>query len=451
MAGDGVSHKDGISHTSSTGENSTGAHAFVFNADDKAKISQAGEHARAKLGIHNPHFNQLFESGLTGLASHITIHPDGSAFVSTGDIPDEWLRDSTAQVKPLVYFAKDDKHIAQVIKGAIAQQATDIQKDPYANAFKPDGSVWERKFEVDSLTAPISLAWTYWKQTGDTSVFTSSFSRAMDTVVRTFKQEQDHSSSGYNHKDVGHNPTAAGTGMIWTGFRPSDDPSKFNFNIPDEMQAVVALGQISEIEKSVYHKPDAAKIATDMRAEVHEGIQNYGIVNNAKYGPMYAYEVDGLGHALLEDDANVPSLLSSPYSGYLKQSDPIYQNTRRFLLSKDNPTYYAGKTISGIGSHHTPHGYVWPLALAVQSITANSNKERHATIDALLSSDPGDHKLHESFNPDNPKQFTRKDFSWPNAFFSEVILAAAGDHKPLPVPSTQDLIFRSPTDYSTVP
>ncbi len=38
--------------------------------------------------------------------------------------------------------------------------------------------------------------------------------------------------------------------MIWTGFRPSDDACRYNYLIPDEMMAVVALGDLAEIEKT---------------------------------------------------------------------------------------------------------------------------------------------------------------------------------------------------------
>ena len=57
---------------------------------------------------------------------------------------------------------------------------------------------------------------------------------------------------------------------------------------------------------------------------------------------MYAYEVDGLGGQWLMDDANVPSLLSMPYLGWSDPGDQLYQRTREFVLSDDNPYHYSG-------------------------------------------------------------------------------------------------------------
>ena len=60
---------------------------------------------------------------------------DGSYFVITGDIPAMWLRDSAAQVRPYVKFAKEDAELQKILEGVIAKQAYLVCIDPYANAF----------------------------------------------------------------------------------------------------------------------------------------------------------------------------------------------------------------------------------------------------------------------------------------------------------------------------
>jgi meiotically up-regulated gene 157 (Mug157) protein len=155
---------------------------------------------------------------------------------------------------------------------------------------------------------------------------------------------------------------------------------------------------------------------------VQAGIEQYGKVDLPEIGQLYAYEVDGYGHTNLMDDANIPSLLSIPYFQYLPVDDPVYQNTRRFVLSERNPFYYEGKYATGVGSPHTPRGYVWPLSLIVQALTSRDPAEIARVMGYIGASDVGDHRLHESFNADWPEQFTRDDFAWPNALYGELVL-----------------------------
>ncbi|HEY9084371.1 MAG TPA: glycoside hydrolase family 125 protein [Candidatus Tyrphobacter sp.] len=355
---------------------------------------------------------------------HAVLEGDGTTFISSGDIDMEWLRDSSAVLLAYVPQAHGSPAIRTMLRGAIARQARYVLIDPYANAFTEDYGVAERKFEVDSLLYPIRFAYRYWKGVGDASIFTPKLQQAYALILHVLRTEQHHSTrSRYRNGSLpgdGNGMPAAYTGMIWTGFRPSDDAAQFSYNIPQNMFAVVELQQLSAIERHIYHNERLAEEAWGLSVQVHRAIERYGTVFVPHYGRIYAYEVDGFGHANLMDDANIPSLLSAPYLGYLDVHDSIYQATRHFVLSPKNPYYYSGRDASGIGSAHTPRGYVWPLALIVEALTSIDPTETQRVLGYLANSDTGNHLLHESFDPNNPRHYTRSDFAWPNALFTEL-------------------------------
>lgn len=366
---------------------------------------------------------------------HAILENDGTTFVSTGDIDMEWLRDSSATMTPYIGQAMTDPYVRSMLRGTIARQARYILIDPYANAFTEDYRVAERKFEMDSLLYPVWFAYLYWKATGDRSIFTPQVQRAFNTVMATLRTEQRHTRrSHYRHSELangGRGTPTAFTGLVWTGFRPSDDAARYHFNIPDNMFGVVVLRDLTEIEKHIYRDQRMAQNAWGLSVEIQRAIERYGLVNLPGVGRIYAYEVDGYGHANLMDDANIPSLLSIPYFGYVGVHDVVYQATRQFILSPRDPYYFQGKYASGIGSPHTPHGYIWPLALEMQALTSTDQSEIDRMMQYLAASDVGDHRLHESFNADWPESYTRADFAWPNALFAQMMLGRQGRLPPI--------------------
>jgi meiotically up-regulated gene 157 (Mug157) protein len=64
---------------------------------------------------------------------------------------------------------------------------------------------------------------------------------------------------------------------------------------------------------------------------------------------IFAYETNGLDAQYIMDDANVPSLVSLPYLGFLERSDATYQKTKAAMFSRTNPYYAVGKSFNGIG------------------------------------------------------------------------------------------------------
>lgn len=372
---------------------------------------------------------------------------DGSYFVITGDIPAMWLRDSAAQVRPYVKYAKDDSDLQKILESVIGKQAQLVCVDPYANAFNESANgagagyedetqmndhVWERKYEVDSLCAPLYLGYCYWKETGISRIFTAEYHEMIRKIVHVFTTEQDHRNSPYTFRRYhcvktdtlpckGKGRPVNVTGMTWSGFRPSDDSCCFGYLVPSNMMAVKALGYAEEICRECLGDEALAGQCGELAEEIRDGIETYAVVDHPKYGNIYAYETDGYGNHILMDDANSPSLLAMPYLGYCDKEDVLYQNTRKFLLSEDNPYYYEGKLAKGMGSPHTPAGFVWHIGIVMQALTSDSKEEILECLDMLSKTHAGTNYMHESFNPSAPEEFTRSWFAWANTLFAELL------------------------------
>ncbi|MGT2934368.1 glycoside hydrolase family 125 protein [Streptococcus castoreus] len=385
------------------------------------------------------------------LATTLKTSDDGTSFLLTGDIPAMWLRDSTAQMKPYLFLAKEDNEIKNIISGLVKRQFRYICIDPYANAFneEPNGKghqtdhtqmnpwIWERKYEIDSLCYPIQLAYLLHRETGNTEHFNEDFHKGVQLILDLWTVEQDHSKSPYlfqrdtwrKEDTLTHNgkgTPVTPTGMTWSGFRPSDDACKYGYLIPSNMFVVVVLSYLETLYTNLFKNKIVAAKAKKLNTAVQKGIQEYALVPNNNGEIIYAYEVDGLGHYSIMDDANIPSLLSAPYLGFCAKNDPIYLATRKTILSKENPYYYQGNAASGIGSSHTPKNYIWHIALALQGLTALNQETKKDMLDLLVATDAGTHLMHEGFNVNDPKQYTREWFSWANMMFCELLLDYLG-------------------------
>ncbi len=376
------------------------------------------------------------------------------SFVITGDIHALWLRDSTAQVTPYLSLVKDDQNLQNLIKGLIHRQAMSVLIDPYANAFNKDDSighaddkplnkpgVFERKYEVDSLCYVLRLSYQYWKATNDATAFDDEWKRATRLIVETFKTEQlKNGKSPYQFirktdwmidasPFLGAGRPVKPVGLIRSAFRPSDDSTDLSFLIPSNMFAVVELKHLAEIFQTVFKDDVFAKECRDLAEEVDAAIQKYAIFDAANHGKIYAYEIDGFGGRILMDDANVPNLLSIPYLGYKKANDPLYQNTRKFVLSENNPYFTRGKFAEGISSPHTGLSKIWHLGIIMRALTSTDDAEIKNALSMLKNTHAGTGFMHESFNPDDPNDFTRKWFAWANTIFGEMILKVYSERK----------------------
>jgi meiotically up-regulated gene 157 (Mug157) protein len=121
------------------------------------------------------------------------------------------------------------------------------------------------------------------------------------------------------------------------------------------------------------------------------------------------------------DDANVPSLLALPYLGCVDVNDPIYQNTRKLVLSTSNPYFFKGSAGEGIGGPHVGLNYIWPMSIIMRCNTTNDDNEIRHCVKMLRDTDADTGFMHESFFANDPKKFTRSWFAWVNTLFGEMI------------------------------
>lgn len=377
-------------------------------------------------------------------------------FVITGDINAMWLRDSANQVQPYRSLIKANDSstdgLASLFRGVINIQARYLSFGPFCNAFqapvesgippaengaavgvtvKPaydNSTVFECKYELDSLAAFLEVSTDYYAATNDVEFFGRfEWLSAVQAVLETAKAmltptygedgrvlESPYTFTPGLNDGVG-SPVANGTGLIRSAFRPSDDNTLFQLFIPANMMFSRNLATAAEIVAALGDAAPAglATEMTDFSNSIREAIETYGIVTDAATGTrIFAYEVDGFGSTAIMDDANIPSLLSAPFLGYLDVNDEVYQNTRAVILDQTGPTgnpyFMRGPIINAVGGPHAGLGQAWPMASIVRILTTDDEAEITTSLKEIVSSTDGLGLIHESVNTFNQSDWTRQ-------------------------------------------
>jgi meiotically up-regulated gene 157 (Mug157) protein len=411
--------------------------------------------AKAKEQIADPELAWLFENCYPNTLDTTvrlgSIEGRADTFVITGDIEAMWLRDSSCQVWPYLSLAKGDDALQKLFRGLIARQCRCILLDPYANAFLPDAKsqplswavhditkmlpgVAERKWEIDSLCYCIRLAHGYWRATGDREPFDREWARAMKLVVATLREQQrKHDRGPYHFQRSSETPTdtlplegygnpARPVGMIYSMFRPSDDACIYPLFVPANLFAVVSLRQLADMASGISSDASFAQECTALADEVERALSQYGRVHDPEHGETWAYEVDGYGNQLSMDDANLPGLLGLPYLECCAKDDPLYRQTRARILSSSNPYFFKGSAAEGIGGPHVGVDMIWPMSIIMRALTSSDDEEIRQCLHFCKTTHAGTGFMHEAFNKDDPKKFTRSWFAWANSLFGELVL-----------------------------
>ncbi|KAJ7782212.1 hypothetical protein DFH07DRAFT_909060 [Mycena maculata] len=423
--------------------------------------------------MKDPDLARLFENTYPNtLDTTVKWFNDNLTFVVTGDIPAEWLRDSSNQFKVYLPLMAQDAELQQLTRGVINLQVRYITEYPYCNAFQPPPEsglpaeccsgdtgasisppdnmtiVWTCGYELDSLLSFLQLSRRYYEYSQDASIFTFNnggwftaveniLQIVHDQAVPTYDADGNvvsfYNISGPNQqymKNDGRGPPKANTGLIGTTYRPSDDVVYFPYNIPHQAMAVVELRGLASLLQELKLRPDIQASATAHADTVETSLWKWGTVLTKDWGEVFAYEVDGYGGAAIQDDPNVPSLVSIPYLGFANATNAIYANTRKMVLSTEgNPYYGFGPVIRGVSSPHVDEKHVWPMGLITEVVTSLEDSDILVKLEYLKNSTTGLGLIHESVNTHNVTDYTRPWFAWVNSYFGEAILQLA-EEKP---------------------
>jgi meiotically up-regulated gene 157 (Mug157) protein len=239
-----------------------------------------------------------------------------------------------------------------------------------------------------------------------------------------YRFQREARSATETKADLGWGEPARRNGLVKSGFRPSDDATTLPHLIPSNAQLAVALEKLAPLLDNTTAMSDVAANARSFAADIRAAIAQEAVLPNRLAGgqDIYAFEVDGYGSAYFMDDANVPSLLSLPYLGYVDASDETYQRTRSFVLSQDTSKwFYSGADFSGIGGPHVGTNYAWPMSRIMQILTTTNADEQLQALSLLRNTTAGTGLIHESINVHNATDFTRPWFGWANGLFGEAI------------------------------
>lgn len=418
---------------------------------------------RVKQEIADPDLSRLFENAFPNTLD-TAVKWKGTAqdsdeeltFLITGDINAMWLRDSANQVqsyRSLLKPSSDSDSLASLYRGVINLQARYVLTSPYCNSFQPpvesglkpsvnsygaqdvvlpaysNHSVFECKYELDSLAAFLEVSEDYYNATGDIDFFGKyQWVSAVETILKTaedqiigtyatsgmvnnltyqFSRQTDTATETMANHGFG-NPFNNGSGLVRSFFRPSDDATIYQGLIPSNMMFSRYLVAASKIAAQLSGQEALAQRMQDMAASIQSAIEKYAIINTPDCGKIYAFEVDGYFGQNIMDDANIPSLLAAPFFGYLDVNDPVYQNTRKLILSSGNPYFMRGPVINAIGGPHNGPGYAWPMASIVRILTSNDEVEITEQLREIVSSTAGLGLIHESINTFNVTDWTRQ-------------------------------------------
>lgn len=433
-----------------------------------------------KSRIKDPDLARLFENTFPSTLDTTVNYFDPNinlAFIVTGDINAQWLRDTGNQFAHLYKLLPQDHNLGALVKAVINTESRYIAKYPYCGSFQPPPEsglkptvndyavkvdvnppvdnqvVFECKYELDSLAGFLKISRSYYQNTKDTSFINGNWEHAMNKILQTIEEQSQSSWSNdwefvsyFNWTGTagslsppvpngGNGEPKLRNGLVASSHRPSDDICVFNFITSDNAMLAVELGHIADMLDKEHKLSEISR-----KVRQHAGVVRNAVLEHTKTANgIFAYETNGYGGQYIMDDANVPSLVSLPYLGFLPRNDDVYKKTKDAMFSRANPYFAKGKKFQGIGGPHVSATHPWPMSQVSGIFGTDDDEEIKDRLALILENTSGLGLIHESVNMYNTSDFTRPWFAWANSYFAEMMLDLA-ERKP-------GLIFKDKTPY----
>ncbi|KAF9221854.1 hypothetical protein BS17DRAFT_796694 [Gyrodon lividus] len=404
-----------------------------------------------KARLKDPDIARLFENTFPNT---LDTTEENLAFIITGDITAQWLRDTGNQFAHYHSLLSIDQELATLVKAVINNEARYVSEYPYCGAFQPPPEsnlppshndwaddyepLYPTQYEVDSLCGFIKLSASYYQATKDVSMMNTNWLSAIDQIFRVMNEQSQPSYdanfnfvSYYNWTGLpgslpgmvvngGNGEPKGYTGMVGTSHRPSDDLSVYAFLTPANAMLSVELTNLANILDDTNLAPNVSAHAKKWSQSIKQAIYEHGVFDD-----VFVYETNGLGSRYMMDDANVPSLLSLPYLGFLDKNDTAYVKTKKILMSRQNPYYAKGQNFSGIGGPHIDAWNPWPMSQISNIFGSEDDDEILESLYTVANNTAGLGLIHESINIYNGSDYTRPWFAWANSYFGEMLLDLA--------------------------
>jgi hypothetical protein len=193
---------------------------------------------------------------------------------------------------------------------------------------------------------------------------------------------------------------------------PADDPVAYPYHFSSHVLLWHTLQRLQAI----------MPFLDEMARWVYRDIQRHFIAER-EGKKLFAYAVDGQGHANFYHDANDVPLAMAPLWGFTTVDDPIWRATAQFAFSPANEGGYYGDGY--LGSVHTRAP--WPLGdcqrMVIGRLLGNADMEAQAS-QHLNKAALWDGALSEAYHADTFEVVSRHWFAWPNALYAGLELGA---------------------------